>query len=438
MKQGEDGYDFSTLPGKSTATNIRLHPVEVESNTERLGVGYTSQSASTTKAAKINIARVNRSLEYITTTDNQGTPVNRVCTNSQPLIAFTKPEQAPDIQLSPLTVVDAQVNCPPTTDDELTPPQVSVMATLNEVPIDDKKRFLKNVPKQYQARLEQIINDYQAAIKPDQPSTLKPVKIKVKPNAVPVVERKRRHSLVNNDLIKKEVDKLYKKGVIRRSNSAWSSELVVAPKPGTDKKRVCVDFQALNDVTEPNRYGLRHIDHLITRFNDFKVASKIDLSSAFQQVRLTSESVPYTAFRTDEGLWEYLTMPYGLINAPGDFQIRMDDIFHEELQTWLINYLDDFSVPSSDYDDHLDKLELLFKKFAANNIIVQPKKCDFFMQSFKFLGHYITPDGIQPQKEYIAKALAFEKPNTKQQLQSWLGVINWINQYIPGSSARVV
>jgi len=319
-KQGEDGYNFSTLPGKSTATNVRLHPVEAEGNTERLGIGCTPQNASTQKAAKINIARVNRSLEFTETVTETGSPAPRVCTVKQPLIAFAKPEQTPEIQLSQLTIVDAQVNNPSTTsDNELTAPQLSVMANLNGPPTDDKKRFLKNVPQQYKARLNQIITDYQAAIKIDEPSTLPPVKIKVKPDAVPVVERKRRHSLVNEDVIKKEIDKLYQKGVIRRSNSAWSSELVVAPKPHSNQKRVCVDYQKLNSVTEPNLYGLRNIDHLITRFNDFKVASKIDLSSAFQQVRLTPESIQYTAFRTGEGNWEYVTMPYGLINAPADF-----------------------------------------------------------------------------------------------------------------------
>jgi len=436
-KQG-DGYDFTTLPGKSTATSIQLLPVEADGNCERLGIGYSASNASATKAAKLNISKQKNLLDFAIGYDENNQPTMRVCTNTNPLIAFVKPSETPVIQLSNLQIVDTQVNTPALPED-LTEPQATVMATFNEPAKDEKLRFLKNVPKEHQARLKSIIDNYQAKIRPDQPSTLKEVTLKINPDAKPIVQRKRRHTLVNNEVIKKEVDKLYNKGVIRRSDSAWSAELVVAPKPNGGK-RVCVDFTDftdLNEETEPNNYGLRNIDHLISRFSNFKVASKIDLSAAFQQIRLNPNSVKYTAFRTDEGLWEYTTMPYGLRNAPGDFQIRIDDIFHEELQTWLINYLDDFNVPSTSYEDHLDKLELLFTKLADNNILVQPEKCDFFVEKFNFLGHYISPTGIQPQKEYLAKALAFQKPSTKQQLQSWLGVINWIDQYIPGCRSRV-
>lgn len=433
LKKEGDGYNFDALPGLWHNNSVRLEPVETASNENRAGLGHQPQKCSSTKPAKTNYKRLGKQLTF--NLNDEGT---LICTKEAPLIEFKQSEldETPTVQPSKLTVEDVVINNTDP-DVELTQAQSSVMAATIKTTKDYKLRHKKNVPKIHQDRLDRIIAEYLAAIDTNQPSKLKPVHIKVKPDAEPIVERKRRHTLENTKIIKDEVDKLYHKGIIRRSISNWSSELVVAPKPGTTKKRVCVDFSKLNEVTEPNLYGTSTIEHLVSKFNNYKIASKIDLSSAFQQIQLTADSIKNTAFRAEGSLWEYVTMPYGLMNAPGDFQIRIDDVFHEELQEWLINYLDDFCVPSVDYTDHLDKLEHLFKKLADYNIIVQPEKCDFFVERFNFLGHYITPEGIEPQANYIAKALSFTKPTTKQQVQSWLGVINWIDEFIPGCRARV-
>jgi len=101
--------------------------------------------------------------------------------------------------------------------------------------------------------------------------------------------------------------------------------LLVKKKDGT--MRLCVDYRQLNKVTIKNRYPLPMIDDLMDQLVGACVFSKIDLRSSYHEIRVKSEDIPKTSFRTRYDYYEYLVMPFGVTNALGVFMDYMNRIF---------------------------------------------------------------------------------------------------------------
>jgi hypothetical protein len=91
--------------------------------------------------------------------------------------------------------------------------------------------------------------------------------------------------------------------------------------------RLCVDYHLLNAITIKNMYPLPLIDILFDQLAGAQVFSKIDLRSDYHQIKIHVEDIPKTAFTTRYGLFEYLVMSFGLMNAPAHFMYLMNSIF---------------------------------------------------------------------------------------------------------------
>ena len=100
--------------------------------------------------------------------------------------------------------------------------------------------------------------------------------------------------------------------------------MLVQKKDGT--WRLCIDYRALNKITVRNRYPIPWIDDLLDQLKGVKYFSKINLNSGYHQVLIELTSVWKTAFKSKEGLFKWLIMPFGLMSAPATFMILMDEV----------------------------------------------------------------------------------------------------------------
>ena len=141
------------------------------------------------------------------------------------------------------------------------------------------------------------------------------------------------------DPLKKEVTSWLEKGIIKPSNSPWSSPVVPVRKPD-GSLRLCVDYRALNKITTPDPYPIPRIDELIDELNGARYLTKIDLNKGFLQIPLNPGDQPKTAFQTPWGKYEFTRMPFGLMNAPSTFQRSMNTVL-QGMEEFAICYIDD-------------------------------------------------------------------------------------------------
>jgi hypothetical protein len=138
---------------------------------------------------------------------------------------------------------------------------------------------------------------------------------------------------------------LLDKGFIRPSSSPWGCPALFVAKK--DKGlHLCVDYRSLNVVTIKNKYPLPHIDILFDQLAGAQVFSKIDLRSGYHQIKIYDENIPKMAFSTRYGLYEYIVMSFGLMNAPAHFIYLMNSVFMLELDKFAVVFIDDILVYS--------------------------------------------------------------------------------------------
>ena len=146
-------------------------------------------------------------------------------------------------------------------------------------------------------------------------------------------------------IIKEEIDKELKNGLIKPSTSPWASPVTLVKKKN-GKWRFCVDYRKLNNVTKKDRYPLPLINEIIDRLGGSKWFTSIDLASGYWQVEVAEEDKEKTAFITKYGLFEYNVMPFGLCNAPATFQRLMNTALGDILWKFVMDYIDDISIYS--------------------------------------------------------------------------------------------
>ena len=118
-------------------------------------------------------------------------------------------------------------------------------------------------------------------------------------------------STKQREIIVAELENMLKVGVISPSKSPWVSRLLVVKKAdGT--WRPYVDYRRLNERTIQDCYPLPVIDDVLQRVSKGKIFTQIDLYAAFWQFNVNEEHIQKTAFVSPLGLFEFVTMPFGL------------------------------------------------------------------------------------------------------------------------------
>jgi hypothetical protein len=194
--------------------------------------------------------------------------------------------------------------------------------------------------------------------------------IELQPGTAPISKRPYRMPPKELAERKNQLQELLGKGYIHPSPAPWGCPaLFVKKKDGS--LRMCVDSRPLNVVTIKNKYPLPHIDVLIDQLVGAKVFSKIDLRSGYHQIKIRPSDIPKTAFSTRYGLYEFLVMFFGLTNATAYFMYLMNSVFMNELDKFVVVFIDDILIYSKNEEEDVKHLRIVLQRLRDHKFMLK-------------------------------------------------------------------
>jgi len=232
------------------------------------------------------------------------------------------------------------------------------------------------------------------------------------------------------DEVREHLREMLELGIIRKSKSPWSSNIVLVRKPdGT--LRFCIDLRKLNSRTIRDAYYLPRIEETLNTLTGTKYYSTLDLQSAFWQVEIEESDKEKTAFSAGPfGHFECNRLPFGCTNSPATFQRLMSEVMGDLHLKECVVYLDDIIVFSSTIEEHLERLRHVFQKLRDAGLKLKPSKCKFFQEKVKVLGHIVSSEGIECDPDKIEAIKNYPVPKDVKELQKFLGLANFHRRFI--------
>ncbi|KAI1005125.1 hypothetical protein K3495_g3086 [Podosphaera aphanis] len=210
---------------------------------------------------------------------------------------------------------------------------------------------------------------------------------------------------------KKQTNELLEKGWIRRCKAQSPANVLFVKKPHSNELRMCMDFRNLYDITTKDKYPVPNIDDLLDKLRGAKYLTRLDIISAYNMIRIAPGHEWKTAFRTPDGCFEWLVMPFGLANSPPTWQAFIDHIFR---------------------DQTIDVL----KRLKANNLYCKLSKCTFEVEQVDFRGFQIEESGIKISPRRASTITEWPIPQSLQHLQQFLGFTNFYRRFVPQYAKR--
>ncbi|GJV32411.1 putative reverse transcriptase domain-containing protein [Tanacetum coccineum] len=232
----------------------------------------------------------------------------------------------------------------------------------------------KRKPKISERRIEDVpvVRDFSEEFPEDLPG-LPPTRqvefhIELIPRAAPVARTPYRLAPAEMKELGEQLKELSDKGFIRPSSSPWGAPILfVKKKDGSF--RMCIDYHELNKLTVKNRYPLPRIDDLFDQLQDQHPLQKFDLS-------------------------QFRVMPFGLTNAHAVFMDLMNRVCKPYLDKFVIVFIDDILIYSHNKKEHEEHLKTILELLKKEELYAKFSKCEFWINTVKFLGHVIDSSGI--------------------------------------------
>ena len=252
--------------------------------------------------------------------------------------------------------------------------------------------------------------------------------IEMIPGSKPVSVKCRKIPLYRQDGAKEAVFEMERQGIWEKVDKAqWVSGLVTVDKPD-GSVRITSDFTHLNPNIIPSVYPLPICSDIHTKLSHSSVFSTLDLTKYYFNIEISPESRHLTSTITPWGLFQYRRLPMGLRDSAAVSQRFISQLLQDIPGVEV--YIDDIIVHGSTVSDHDGSLKKVFQKLTEANLRINIKKCKFGSDSVKFLGHEISKGKIRPLEKNIQPIMDFKIPQTKKQIQSFLGMLNYYAAYI--------
>ena len=258
------------------------------------------------------------------------------------------------------------------------------------------------------------------------PCNLGAMKINTTSN-LPIRQLPYRKSYIDREKIKNQVKDLIEAGLIRPSDSPWSSPVVMVKKRDGDS-RFCIDYRKLNNITISDPFPIHRLEDIFDDLAGSEYYTCWDCKSGYWQGALDEGTVPLTAFTTPDGHYEWLRVPFGLKNAPAFFCRLMFQIFGN--CQFMETFFDDMTAHSKNFEDHLRDIKEAFQLIRKANLKLNFSKCQWFKKEVKVLGHIISKFEKKMDPNKISIIQNWPTPKKIRDVQSFLGLPNFYRKFI--------
>jgi hypothetical protein len=209
--------------------------------------------------------------------------------------------------------------------------------------------------------------------------------------------------------------------------------LCIPKKDGT--LRTVVDCRQRNDNTVKDLTPFPDQDQVRHAVARAKYRSKIDLSNAFEQLRVMPEDVFKTVFATIYGCFVSHVLQQGDCNGPSSFQRLMNWILRDAIGLFVFVFIDDLFVYSNTIEEHLEHLRYVLRKLLEYCLYAAIHKVDLFSRETDCLGHLIDDEGLHAATDKMHRIQQWRTPESQEEVSSFLGLVTYIATFMPDISA---
>ena len=350
--------------------------------------------------------------------------------------------------LDPTKMVPGQESPDPL--DQLTEAQTKL---LDQVTIDPANRLSDEKKTQVRRLLAENISAFATDPKNPTKTHLLEVELPLKPNVAPHRHAASRVGEEGRQIIEKHVEEMESRGIIRKSNSAWGSRVVLVTKKD-GSIRFCVDYRDLNAKLQLQDSPIPLTVEALDRLSSGKgcpsslFLSTLDLAAGFWTLPVKESDKGLTAFVTHRQKYEFNYLPFGIQSGPS-YMVRLMDAALQGL-AWetCMPYLDDVGVWSTGMGDNLQeredasfeqmmtRLRAVFERLRWAGLSMKASKCILFGIEAEYLGHVVSREGLKmdPKKIEVVKNWDITDMSTVTKVRSFLGMCSYYRRFIEGFS----
>ncbi|MBW0564888.1 hypothetical protein O181_104603 [Austropuccinia psidii MF-1] len=236
------------------------------------------------------------------------------------------------------------------------------------------------------------------------------------------------------EALESHINELVNLGALRKvgNNEEIEVTMPVIITWHNDKSRMVGNLRSLNTYTIPDRYPVPRIHETLTQLSKAKFITSMDALKCFHQNFLTPHGRKFLRIIAHFGIYKYLRMPFGIINAPSHYQRMINTISpHELSEGWLLIYIDNIIICSETWKLHLERLSLVLGKILQVNMKISLKKCHFGFHELKALGNVVSGLSLGVEKNKLAAALLKQIPLNKKRNDVSLRVCQLLQETPP-------
>ena len=194
---------------------------------------------------------------------------------------------------------------------------------------------------------------------------------------------------------------------------------------------MCINSRDIHAQTVKDAYPVTSMDSILDKLRGAKYISQIDLKNAYLQVPMEQNSKNNTAFSVPEkGLYQFVTMSFGLANVPATFFRLVDALFGPEFEPNVFANLDDIIVVSSTYEEHLQWLKFVLDRLVTAGLKINQDKCEFCCSCVTYLGFLLDEEESRPDPEKTAPVMDYPVPKNIKELRRLLEIMGWYSRFI--------